>query len=216
MNLKDLLTGIVTLEEVDSPINGKISVVKSLGYGTYLQVGNLTQSGGVMFSIWKTVINKIKSLILDPNEILILGLGGGSCAKLARKTWQYSIITGVDFDKVIVDLGSKYLNLGDANAKIIVSDAFEFVDNMVKEKKKYNLIMVDLYVGQEFPVVFESDVFLENINKILDDGGTVIFNRLYFGEKRPQSLKFGEKLGKYFTKVENFYPEANVMFICTK
>ena len=88
MKIKDLLSGVVTLEEADSPINGKISVVKSLGFGTYLQVGNLTQSGGVVSGIWKKTLLKIKTLINEPQNILILGLGGGSCAKISRKLWK--------------------------------------------------------------------------------------------------------------------------------
>lgn len=216
MKIKDLLSGVVTLEEADSPINGKISVVKSFGYGTYLQVGNLTQSGGVVFGIWKKTLLRIKTLINEPQNILILGLGGGSCAKLSRKLWPYSIITGVDFDKTIVELGVKYLDLGKDSAEIVVSDAFEFVEKAVKDKKVYDLITIDLFVGQEFPVIFESDDFLKNVKSILSDGGIAVFNRLFFNEKRSQSMKFGEKLEKYFSKVEYFYPEANVMLICTK
>ena len=216
MKIKDLLSGVVTLEEADSPINGKISVVKSLGFGTYLQVGNLTQSGGVVSGIWKKTLLKIKTLINEPQNILILGLGGGSCAKISRKLWPYSIITGVDFDKMIVELGVRYLDLGKDSVEIVVSDAFEFVEKAVRNKNVYDLITVDLFVGQEFPVIFESDDFLKNVKSILSDGGIAVFNRLFFNEKRSQSMKFGEKLEKYFSKVEYFYPEANVMLICAK
>ena len=59
MNLKNLLSGVVALEEASSPVNGKISVMKSIGYGTYFQVGNLTQSGGVMYDIWKTTSKRL-------------------------------------------------------------------------------------------------------------------------------------------------------------
>ena len=41
------------LEEVESPINGKIAVTRSLAFGTYISVGGLTQSGGVLKNIWK-------------------------------------------------------------------------------------------------------------------------------------------------------------------
>lgn len=216
VNFKDLLMGQAVVEEVNSPVNGKITVVKSLALGTYFQVGKLTQSGGVVFDIWKTTLNKIRTMITEPNNILILGLGGGSCARISRKLWPYTHITGVDFDKTIVDLGKKYLGLDEINADIIVSDAFEYVKTASNDKKEYSLIIVDLYVGQEFPVVFESDGFLENVKKILSQNGLVVFNRLYFGEKRPQTVKFFNKLQKFFSKVEYFYPEANVMLICTK
>lgn len=208
--------GITVLEEITSPVNGKISVVKSLGLGTYFQVGDLTQSGGIVYEIWKTTLKKIKSEVSEPGNILILGLGGGNCAKLSRKLWPFARITGVDFDKVIVDLGRKYLGLGDVNAEVVVSDAYEFIEKSVAEKKEYDLVIVDLYVGQEFPIVFENDAFLQNINKILSKNGVVVFNRLYFADKRPQAVKFGNNLEKIFNKVEYFYPEANVMLIARK
>ena len=214
--IKNLLKGNVVLEEVNSPINGKISVVKSLGLGTYLQVGNLTQSGGVVYSIWKSTLNKVKSLLPEPKNVLILGLGGGSCAKLTRKLWPNVKIIGVDFDETIVDLGEKYLGLKETNTDAVISDAYEYIEKTVADKKKYNLIIIDLYVGQEFPVVFESDAFLDNVKKALSENGIVIFNRLYSDEKRPQAMRFGQKLEKIFTKVDYFYPQANVMFICVK
>lgn len=216
MGIVDFFKGVTVLEEVTSPVNGKISVVKSLGLGTYFQVGDLTQSGGIVYEIWRTTLKKIKSKVSEPGSILILGLGGGNCAKLSRKLWPFGQITGVDFDEVIVNLGKKYLGLGDVNADIVVSDAYEFIEKSVTEKKEYDLVIVDLYVGQEFPVVFESDVFLQNIDKILSRNGVAVFNRLYFADKRPQTVKFGNNLEKIFGKVEYFYPEANVMLICNK
>ena len=117
---------------------------------------------------------------------------------------------------MIVELGVRYLDLGKDSVEIVVSDAFEFVEKAVRNKNVYDLITVDLFVGQEFPVIFESDDFLKNVKSILSDGGIAVFNRLFFNEKRSQSMKFGEKLEKYFSKVEYFYPEANVMLICAK
>jgi hypothetical protein len=48
------------LEETYSSINGEIVVVKSLGYGVYIQVQGLTQSGGVVHDVWNTVLKKVK------------------------------------------------------------------------------------------------------------------------------------------------------------
>jgi len=214
--LSSFFTGVKVIEEVDSPLNGRISVIKSIGLGTYFQVGNLTQSGGVVVDIWRMTLNRIKKILPDPQEILILGLGGGSCAKLARKMWPYVHITGVDFDSTIIELGKKYFDLGSTHADIIVGDACKFIEKTSKEKKYYGLVIVDLYVGQEFPVVFESDIFLKNLKNILAQKSIVIFNRLYYGEKRPQVVKFSHKLERYFAKVDLFYPEANVMLICSK
>lgn len=216
INIKDFFSGQEILEEVDSQINGKITVVKSFALGTFLQVGGLTQSGGVVHDIWRSTLKMVKKMIKEPQNILILGLGGGSCAKISRKLWPYTQITGVDFDNKIVDLGKKYLELESVNSEIVVSDAHDYLKKILGDKKEFSLIIVDLYVGQEMPVVFESDEFLLDVSKTLAQGGFVIFNRLYFGDKRPRVVKFAKKLEKYFSKVEYYYPQANVMLICTK
>src|SRR4030043_1515061 len=112
INFGSLLTGTKILDEVDSPINGKITVLKSVGLGTYLQVGGCTKSGGILVDIWKSAVKKIHERKPAVNSCLILGLGGGTVAKLVMKNWPDAVITGVDFDPVIVELGKKYLGLG--------------------------------------------------------------------------------------------------------
>ena len=199
------------LEERESPINGKISVIKSLALGTYIQVENLTQSGGVVYEVWKSALRKIRSKKPKLEKVLILGLGGGSAAKIVQKLWPKVDITGVDIDSVMVELGKKYLGLG--GVKIIEEDAENYLKNLNLKKKKFDLILVDLYVGDTVPEKFDSPSFIENIKGALFPGGIAVFNRLYYGEKRKVAVKFAVKLEKSFSRVEYFYPEANVMFI---
>jgi spermidine synthase len=197
------MLGTKILEERKSKFNGNIRVVRSIGFGTYIQVNNLTQSGGIVKDFWNETLRKIKKEKID--NVLILGLGGGTVAKLIKKYWPNPEITGVEIDPVMVELGKRYLGLKDC--KIIIHDAYEFIE---KNNEKYDLVIVDLYIGDEFPKKFEEEEFLKKliINKL------VIFNRLYFGEKRKEAVKFGNKLEKIFSKVEWFYPQANLMFFC--
>lgn len=199
------------LEEVDSPINGKIRVVRTLGLGTYIQVENLTQSGGLIEDIWGKTLKKVKSKKGERlTNCLILGLGGGSAAMLVKKFWPDVKITGVDIDPFIVELGRKYLGL--TGLEVVISDAGDFIKRGVG---KYDLILVDTYVGYEFPKKFEEMGFLTAVMKSLAHAGIAVFNRLYFREKRPEALKFGAKLESIFSKVDYVFPEANVMFVCS-
>ena len=209
--------GIKILEEVESPVNGRIQVIKALGLGTYIQADGITQSGGIVESFWKKALKKVKSQKLKVKSCLILGLGGGSAAKWVRKLWPASPrgepeaeITGVDIDPIIVDLGKKYL--GVEVDKEVIADAEDYLK---KEKEKYNLVLVDLYIGDNYPKKFESEVFLKLVLRLLTVDGVVVFNRLCYRDKRPEAIKFGQKLQKYFSKVDAFYPEANIMYICS-
>ena len=198
------------LEEVDSPINGKIRVVRALGLGTYMQVENLTQSGGLIENIWRKTLKKVKSKKRQLTSCLILGLGGGSAAMLVKKFWPNAKITGVDIDPFIVELGRKYLGL--TGLEVVISDAGDFIK---RGNKKYDLILVDTYVGYEFPKRFEEEKFLWIVKKFLTPGGITVFNRLYMADKRPAAVKFGSKLESIFPKVDYVFPEANVMFVCS-
>lgn len=201
--------GVKVIEEINSKINGKIKVVKSLAFGTYLQVDNLTQSGGVVYDIWKETLNKLPNSKLIINDCLILGLGGGSAAKLIRKYWPKAKITGVDIDPVIVELGKKYLGL--EGLSIVIADAKDFVEGT---KANYDLIIIDTYLGDSYPRQFESDAFLNHISALLNNKGLAVFNRLFFDNKRSEAVKFGNKLERIFPEVEYFYPQANMMLIC--
>ena len=204
------------LEEVESPVNGRLTVVKSLAFGTYIQVNNLTQSGGVVYDVWKTTLKKVARSRQQVESVLILGLGGGSAAKLVRKYWPQAKITGVELDPLMVDLGKKYLGLADLNIDLKIQDAFEFCLNhqSLTINHQYDLILVDLYIGDQVPKKFEEEDFIKQIQRLLPKDGLVVFNRLYYEEKRAEALKFGQQLQEAFSKVTFVYPEANVMFIC--
>ena len=209
------MSGVKILEVASSPINGKIQVVRSLGLGNYIQVEGLTQSGGVVNEVWRTTLRKIRSTKSEIRNCLILGLGGGSAAKLARKFWPDAKIAGVEIDPIMVNLGKKYLKLDAVGVDVIIDDAYKFVANSSKLiAQSYDLILVDLYIGYDVPEKFQSENYIHLVRSLLVRSGTAVFNRLYFGEKRKEAEKFGEKLEKVFSKVERIFPEANVMFVC--
>jgi spermidine synthase len=213
MSAIDFLAGIKVLEEVESPINGKLTVVRDLAWGTYIKGGGLTQSGGVAEKIWRTALQKLQTS-KTPNiqKVLILGLGGGGIAKIVRKNWPEAKIVGVDVDPIIVELGKKYLGLDKLCVEIIIQDAFVFLTNHQSPiTNHYDLVCIDMYVGDKVPEKFETEAFL----KLMTDNGICVFNRLYYGEKRKEAEEFHRKLIHIFKKVRPVYPEANVMYVCS-
>lgn len=209
--------GTKILEERKSEYNGQLVVAKSLGYGTYIQSGGLTQSGGIVKTIWRQTLRFIGHQSLTINHCLVLGLGGGTVAKLIRKKWPKAKITGIEIDPIMIELGKKYFDLNKGGVKIEIGDAFEYINHQSSIiNNRFDLIIVDLYNGDKFPEKFETSEFLKKIKSSLSSDGTVVFNRLYYGDKRPEAVKFGNKFKDIFGKVEWFYPEANLMLICKK
>ena len=160
-------------------------------------------------------MKKVKAGGQEVENCLILGLGGGSAARLIKKYWPDAEIIGVDIDPVIVELGKKYLGLDDLGVEIRIEDTKKFLKRKEMAKKQFDLILVDMYVGYEVPKEFESEEFIQSVKKKLTNSGSAIFNRLYFDEKRKLAEQFHRKLIHEFRKVRPIYPEANVMYVCS-
>lgn len=134
---------------------------------------------------------------------------------MVRKHWPKARITGVDIDPIMVDLGRKYLGLDRVQVQVKVQDAFEFCSNQALAFNRHDLILVDTYLGHNYPKKFESEKFLRLIVRLLTSNGVAVFNRLYWDEKRALAVKFSNRLENIFPRVEVFYPEANMMIICS-
>jgi spermidine synthase len=216
MSVTSILTGKRVLEEVNSPINGKLTVVKDLAWGVHINGGGLAQSGGVMKTVWTSTLKKIKSQKFDITTCLILGLGGGDAARLIRKYWPDAKITGVDIDSVIVELGRKHMKLDEAGVEIVIQDASKYLTSNINNlASNFDLVLVDMYVQDNVPEKFKSDKFIREIKSLLVKDGMAIFNRIYYGEKRSEAVKFENRLAKVFSDITIIYPEANVMFLCS-
>src|SRR3990172_5122028 len=220
----DFLTGIKILEEVESLINGKLAVVRDLAWGTYIKGGGLTQSGGVAEKVWKTSLKEVKGKRQEVKECLILGLGGGGIAKIVRKNWPASPnrgepdcrIVGVDVYPIIVELGKKYLELDKLDVEIVIQDALDYLtSHQSPVTNHFDLVCVDMYVGDKVPEKFETENFLNLVRTVLASSGVCVFNRLYYGEKKKEAEEFHIKLIHVFKKVRPVYPEANVMYVCS-
>ena len=213
----DLLTGIRVLTVVNSPINGELVVVRDLAWGTYIKTGEITQSGGVMRTVWKQTLKKVKkNHKKEVKNCLILGLGGGDAARLVRKNWPDAKITGVDIDSIIVGLGEIYLDLHELDYEKVIMDAIDYADGAIEDGKKFDLVLLDCYVGRNIPKKFTTKGFVKKVNKLVSDDGLAIFNRLYHGENKQEAEDLSEILEKEFKEVTRINPEANVMFVCSE
>lgn len=193
--------GTKVLEETNSKYNGQVRVVKTIGMETYIQCNGLTQSGGIVETIWKQTIKKISKKKIDIKSILILGLGGGTVAKLLRQRYPDAKIIGIEIDPIMISLGKKYLSLDKYKVDIRIEDAL--TSKLLNET--WDLVVVDTYLGDKYVTISEEK---------LPKSKLTIFNRLYYGDKKKNVLDFELKLRLLYSKVEVFYPSVNIMFIC--
>ena len=168
------------IEEKWSAVNGTVKVYEFLGKKS-ISVDNLTQSGGLVENIWDKGLKTVARDKLPVNKVLILGLGGGTAAKLINRRWPETEVTGVDIDPVMVELGQKYLGLRDVN--IVIADAAEFIKKL---KEKFDGVLVDVYQGRNIPESVTSVEFLKNLKK---QSRWIIFNRLKTNKEFRKSLE---------------------------
>ncbi len=221
MKLKSFLKRLILIEEkievFNSSVNGEISIYEDLFGKKTMRIDKVSQSGELVDAIWRSAISEIANYELRITNCLILGLGGGGCAKLISKKWPETKIIGVEIDQKVIEVGEKHFGLGKIkNLKIEVADAIKFIDPMYKiHNIKYDLLLIDVYLGQSFPKGMEKDEFLNGVKNLLADKGVAVFNRFYWNsEYRSQAREFTEKLRKYFPKVWSKKANYNLLIFC--
>lgn len=201
-----------TVGVFNSFVNGKVEVVKTL-WGTSIKVGGLTQSGWLIREIWKKTLKKF--YFKDVKRILVLGVGGGSVIKILKKLYPFAEIYGVEKDPLMIELGKRFLGNKEEleSIRIKIIDAYDYLSRL-RPRRYFDLVLVDLYIGDKFPKKFSRREFLLLLKNITKENGAIIFNRLYYGEKRKEATKFASLVGEVFSKVEYFFPQANLMLVC--
>ncbi|OGG15186.1 hypothetical protein A2773_04850 [Candidatus Gottesmanbacteria bacterium RIFCSPHIGHO2_01_FULL_39_10] len=205
------------VETIPSDINGEIKVVKL--YGNYsLSVDGLTQSGGLVKDIWEKTLNKlpIDKLL---NNVLVLGVGGGTVIQILKKRHPYISITGIEIDPKMLDLAKKYFGLSETERIcLIIADAIHWVSNYYYQNNlyssKFDLILVDLFIGKKIPSEFEGEKFLSNLKGLLNPQGVVIINLLKDNPSTNLDL-FIAKLKNIFSDVSYSQPLVNYIIYCS-
>jgi len=151
------------------------------------------------------IFNHIDYGTLQANNVLVLGLGLGSVPQMLDmmkpKHWNF---TTVEIDEEVSDLAAIYGYpniLSDINT--ITTDAHTYVQ-IVEEQ--YDIICVDVFVGDNTPQKFRTTAFLEDVKVLTAKNGYVVYNTPAFNDlDKKVSREFYEEV---FTKV---YPEGRLI-----
>ncbi|OFW63030.1 MAG: hypothetical protein A2Z35_03700 [Actinobacteria bacterium RBG_19FT_COMBO_36_27] len=207
---------LTVIAEHHSPINGTLLVTTNSLLGTnIITPGKVAQSGDVITKTWESVLIKIKIKNNIFSNVLIFGFGGGSTANLVYRLWPKSEITGVEIDPLIISLGNKYFNYPNKRTNIVISDAFKFLSNK-KEflNKKFDLVLVDLFIDSKTPKIFLSDKFIKPLSLQLSKNGIVIFNQLNLPQNKKDILRLKYILSGTFKKIYFVTYQKNLLIMC--
>lgn len=121
-------------------------------------------------------VHRISSLTPDSaagKHALILGLGGGSVANmLASKGFE---VDAVELDTRMAEVAGNYFDLSE-KVNVYVDDARHFLQTRLPLACKYDVILLDAFVGEVNPHHLFTREFFGVIAEMLQDSGTFFIN----------------------------------------
>ena len=149
---------------------------------------------------------------MEIQDVLILGFGLGSIPymleRVFKKNYRY---VGVERDEVIALWASKYV-LPELRSPVEMqlTDAWIFVECC---EEKFDLIIMDIFVDDVIPADFEEPEFLESLRGLLNENGTLLYNRLalHADDRRRTEDFFQHTFKKVFPKATYYDVSGNWM-----
>ncbi len=96
-------------------------------------------------SVWDALA---APLLLLPQQgrrrVLILGLGGGSAARIVRALAPRAQITGVELDSDVVKAARRWFDLDSLGVDVVCEDALHYLG---RSRKRFDIIFEDIFVG---------------------------------------------------------------------
>jgi spermidine synthase len=77
-------------------------------------------------------------------RVLVLGLAGGSVARVARALSPHAIIVGVDYDAEVLAVAHREMGLGELGIELVVADAVAYLE---RERRTFDLVVEDIIIG---------------------------------------------------------------------
>jgi spermidine synthase len=179
------------IEKQSSEVNSLLEVVR-IGDKTLLNSLNTNYSYGGLHRVFQKAFKEVNIVGEKIKHTLILGFGAGSVASILREELMLECrIIGVERDPEVVRLGNEYFNLARfQQLEIIIKDAADYIR---ENDAKFDLIVVDVYVDFAVPESCQTIDFVTNLNKRLEPGGIILFNKLIYNHQT----------GKEATELEN-------------
>lgn len=149
--------------------------------------------------VWDAIAAPL--LALPPGRrrrILILGLGAGSVARLARALAPSARIVGVELDPEVVRLARSHFALDQLDLQVDEADARTWLAQAVKQGERFDAILEDVFVGQG-DAVHKPDWIPDPAHRqaatLLERGGLLVSNTL------DEHARVAAALGRRFARV---------------
>lgn len=97
-------------------------------------------------SVWEALA---APLLLLPRErrrsVLVLGLGGGSAARVARMLAPRARIVGVELDPEVVRAARRWFDLAELDVEVVIADALAYLRS---GRARFDAVLEDVFIGR--------------------------------------------------------------------
>jgi spermidine synthase len=209
LNFRSLLS-ILKPIIISSKYHENIKVGYAYGKKT-LFTGAVHQSGGEYHFMWKKVFETIKPPKHVIKNCLVLGVGAGTVIPFIKNNYPESNIIGVEIDPQMVAVAKHYFGIGKIqDFQFVIEDAVHYVKT---SKKIFDLIVIDLFIGELNPPKTRTAEFMKMVKKHLQKDGIVIVNSHYQETNKQEYKQFFGLCKTLFNEVKEVfsYPKNRVL-----
>ena len=163
---------------------------------------------------WKKIFRRSHvSAMPQHGSALVLGLGGGDMAYILKQmhpTWH---VTFVELEHEVIEVARTYFGVSNTKGQtIILRDAQAYVAN---NKTTHDLVVVDLYSGDDVPSFVSESIFLRNIARALKPKGLALFNYASHTFSAGDFIAFEKRLRTVFTSVVRMKTWGHTFYLAT-
>ena len=130
-------------------------------------------------SVWDALATPL--LLLPPTRrraVLVLGLGGGSAARVVRAVAPRARIVGVEHSAQVLQAARRCFDLDELDVEVVRSDARRYLD---RTRRRFDLVIEDVFVGSARRVRKPNwlpDPGLTRAARCLHPGGVLVSNSI--------------------------------------
>ena len=203
----------ISIEKKQSNFSGELEILLSRGR-LALCTKNAMYSFDDLYLNFRTAFSVLNINKFKTDKVLLLGAGLLSVPYLLEKKHQKSFVCkAVDIDPMVLEAAEKYgLPKLTSQIELHCADAADFV---LSDKEKYDLIVVDIFIDDAVPTLFETEDFLKALKNLLADKGLVMYNRMAQNEialKNTESF-YNQRFKQFFLNSEMLRLKGNCMLL---
>lgn len=134
----------------------------------------------------------------DPQNVLIIGLGGGSIPMVFSDLYPDTRIDIVEVDEAVARVAKEYFYFEETyNMRVFIDDGRPFIKRAGMRGVKYDFIILDAFSGDYIPEHMLTREFLEEVKTVMTEDSVLVANtfstsRLYDHESVTYQRVFNE------------------------